>query len=184
MAYSSIGHMGYALIGFAAGSQQGVAGVLIYLVIYMITTVGTFICILIMRRNGKAVENVEDLAGLSQHDQTTRLPASPSSSSASSASRRSPASWASGSSSWPRSTRSSTSLAVIGFVTSVIGAYYYLRIIKVMFFDKPAAPLRKAARRRQRRLARGLRRLRARLRRAARRRSIDAAAAAAKSLFP
>ncbi len=142
MAYSSIGHMGYALIGFAAGSEQGVAGVLIYLVIYMITTIGAFICLLIMRRNGKAVENVEDLAGLSQHDKTTAylfaiilfsLAGIP------------PLAGFFGK--WFVFLAAIDAklyyLAIIGFITSVVGAYYYLRIIKVMFFDKPAAPFEK-----------------------------------------
>ena len=142
MAYSSIGHMGYALIGFAAGTQAGVQGVLIYLVIYMITTIGAFICILIMRRDGKAVENVEDLAGLSQHDKTTAylfaillfsLIGIP------------PLAGFWGK--WFVFLAAIESklyiLAIIGFVTSVIGAYYYLRIIKVMFFDKPAAKFEK-----------------------------------------
>jgi NADH-quinone oxidoreductase subunit N len=142
MAYSSIGHMGYALIGFAAGSQKGVESVLIYLVIYMIMTVGTFVCILIMRRDGKAVENIEDLAGLSQRDPTTAylfailmfsLIGIP------------PLAGFFGK--WFVFLAAIEAklylLAVIGFVTSVVGAYYYLRIIRVMFFDKPAAPFEK-----------------------------------------
>lgn len=142
MAYSSIGHMGYALIGFAAGSQAGAQGVLIYLVIYMITTVGTFVCILLMRRDGKAVENVEDLAGLSQRDPTTAyllailmfsLIGIP------------PLAGFWGK--WFVFLAAIESklylLAIIGFVTSVVGAFYYLRVIKVMFFDKPAAPFEK-----------------------------------------
>jgi NADH-quinone oxidoreductase subunit N len=71
MAYSSISHMGYALIGFAAGSPAGVQGVLTYLVIYLAMTVGTFVCIMHMRRDGKQVETISDLAGLSQRDPTT-----------------------------------------------------------------------------------------------------------------
>ncbi len=67
MAYSSIGHMGYALVGLAPGSLAGVRGVLIYMLIYMVMTLGTFACILAMRRkDGEAVENTDDLAGLSQ----------------------------------------------------------------------------------------------------------------------
>ena len=52
MAYSSIGHMGYALVGLAAGTEQGVQGVIIYIVIYMAMTLGAFACILAMRRGG------------------------------------------------------------------------------------------------------------------------------------
>jgi NADH-quinone oxidoreductase subunit N len=142
MAYSSIGHMGYALIGFAAGSQAGVEGVLIYLVIYMITTIGAFVCLLIMRRGGKAVENIEDLAGLSQHDKTTAylfaivlfsLIGIPPLAGF----------WGKWFVFLAAIEAKLYLLAVIGFVTSVVGAYYYLRVIKVMFFDKPAAPFEK-----------------------------------------
>ena len=142
MAYSSIGHMGYALIGFAAGSEQGVAGVLIYLVIYMITTIGAFICLLIMRRNGKAVETIEDLAGLSQNDKTTAylfaiilfsLIGIPPLAGF----------WGKWFVFLAAIEAKLYLLAIIGFITSVVGAYYYLRIIKVMFFDKPAAPFEK-----------------------------------------
>ena len=66
MAYSSIGHMGFALIGLAAGDEAGVRGVAIYLTIYLIMTLGTFAAILAMRVEGRYVENVSDLAGLSR----------------------------------------------------------------------------------------------------------------------
>jgi NADH-quinone oxidoreductase subunit N len=108
----------------------------------MITTIGAFICLLIMRRNGKAVENINDLAGLSQHDKTTAylfaiilfsLIGIP------------PLAGFWGK--WFVFLAAIESklylLAIIGFVTSVVGAYYYLRVIKVMFFDKPAAPFEK-----------------------------------------
>jgi NADH-quinone oxidoreductase subunit N len=142
MAYSSIGHMGYALIGFAAGNQAGVQGVLIYLVIYMIMTVGTFLCILIMRRDGKAVEDINELAGLSQRDPTTAyllailmfsLIGIPPLAGF----------WGKWFVFLAAIEAKLYLLAVIGFVTSVIGAYYYLRVIKIMFFDKPAAAFEK-----------------------------------------
>jgi NADH-quinone oxidoreductase subunit N len=142
MAYSSIGHMGYALIGFAAGSQAGVQGVLIYLVIYLAMTVGTFVCILNMRRNGRAVETIGDLSGLSQRDPTTAyllailmfsLIGIP------------PLAGFFGK--WYVFLAAIEAklyvLAVIGFITSVVGAFYYLRIIKIMFFDDPAAAFEK-----------------------------------------
>jgi len=66
MAYSSIGHMGFALIGLAAGDEAGIRGVAIYLAIYLIMTLGTFAAILAMRVQGRYVENVADLAGLSR----------------------------------------------------------------------------------------------------------------------
>src|SRR4029079_16117697 len=61
MAYSSIGHMGYALVGLAAGTPEGVQGVLVYMSIYVVMTLGTFAVILSMRRDGKLVENISDL---------------------------------------------------------------------------------------------------------------------------
>src|SRR5215470_5568201 len=64
MAYSSIGHMGFALVGLAAGTQEGVQGVLVYMAIYITMTLGAFACILSMRRDGVLVEEINDLAGL------------------------------------------------------------------------------------------------------------------------
>src|ERR1700730_5416250 len=66
MAYSSIGHMGFALVGLAAGTQEGVQGVLVYMAIYLAMTLGTFACILSMRRDGQLVEQISDLSGLSR----------------------------------------------------------------------------------------------------------------------
>jgi len=66
MAYSSIGHVGYALVGLAAGSEAGVRGVIIYMAIYLAMSVGAFGCILAMRRQDRMIENIDDLAGLSR----------------------------------------------------------------------------------------------------------------------
>jgi NADH-quinone oxidoreductase subunit N len=66
MAYSSIGHMGFALVGLAAGTEAGVEGVLIYLAIYVATNIGVFACILSMRRGEEMVENISDLAGIAR----------------------------------------------------------------------------------------------------------------------
>ncbi len=68
MAYSSIGHMGYALIGLAVGTPEGIRGVLVYMVAYVFMTTGTFACIIAMRRNGRAVEQISDLSGLGSTD--------------------------------------------------------------------------------------------------------------------
>ena len=68
MAYSSIGHMGYALIGLAVGNQLGLRGVLVYLIVYIFMSAGTWACIIAMRRQGHAVEKIEDLAGLARTD--------------------------------------------------------------------------------------------------------------------
>ena len=64
MAYSSIGHAGYALIGLAAGTKQGTTAVLVYLAIYVAMVIGTFACILCMKERGDNVERIEDMAGL------------------------------------------------------------------------------------------------------------------------
>ncbi|MGY8993736.1 MAG: NADH-quinone oxidoreductase subunit N, partial [Rhodospirillales bacterium] len=66
MAYSSISHVGYALIGLAVGNVIGLQGVLIYLAIYLAMNLGTFACILCMRRNGHMVEKISDLSGMSK----------------------------------------------------------------------------------------------------------------------
>ena len=67
LAYSSIGHMGYALIGLAAGTEAGVRGILVYMTIYLAMNIGTFCCVLAMRRNGRMVEGISDLAGLARN---------------------------------------------------------------------------------------------------------------------
>jgi NADH-quinone oxidoreductase subunit N len=139
MAYSSIGHMGYALVGLAAGSETGVQGVLIYLATYLAMTVGAFAVILSMRREEGYVEDIYELAGLSK----TNLPMAfllgmimfslagipPFAGFFAKyfvfvAAVQAGLYW----------------LAVLGVLASVVGAYYYLRIVKVMFFDEPARP--------------------------------------------
>src|SRR5258706_10871669 len=64
MAYSSIANMGFALLGLAAGTEEGIRSVVIYMIIYLAMSVGTFACILSMRRQGAPVERIADLAGL------------------------------------------------------------------------------------------------------------------------
>ena len=71
LAYSSIGHMGFALVGLAAGTEDGVRGVIVYISIYMVMTVGTFACVLAMRRPEGMVEEIDDLAGLSRNNPLT-----------------------------------------------------------------------------------------------------------------
>jgi NADH-quinone oxidoreductase subunit N len=136
MAYSSIGHMGFALVGLASGTAQGVQGVLIYMTIYVTMTLGTFAVILAMRRDGQLVENISDLAGLSRTHPAMAfflamllfsLAGIP-----------------------PLAgffakfyvflaaiNAGLYALAVIGVLTSVVGAYYYLAIIKTMYMDEP-----------------------------------------------
>jgi len=136
LAYSAIGNIGYALIGLAAGSPEGARGVVIYLVIYVAMTLGAFACVLAMRRSQDMVEDIDELSGLAQNNLPMAtllaillfsLAGIP------------PLAgffakfyvflaavkeglWA---------------LAVIGVLASVVGAYYYVRIVKIMFFDEP-----------------------------------------------
>ncbi|KAB2876770.1 MAG: NADH-quinone oxidoreductase subunit NuoN [Bauldia sp.] len=138
MAYSSIGHMGYALVGLAAGNQAGVQGVVIYLLIYMAMTLGAFACILAMRRSEGMVEDISDLAGLSKTHPTMAfmlamilfsLAGIPPLAGFFAKFYVFLAAIQAGL--YP--------LAVIGVLASVVGAYYYLRVIKIMDFDEPVA---------------------------------------------
>jgi NADH-quinone oxidoreductase subunit N len=137
MAYSSIGHMGFALVGLATGTAEGIQGVLVYLSIYLAMTVGAFAAILAMRRDGGMVEQISDLAGLARSNPALAfflallmfsLAGIP-----------------------PLAgffakyyvflgaiKAGLYTLAVIGVVTSVVGAYYYLLIVKTMYFDEAA----------------------------------------------
>ncbi|MCB1472650.1 MAG: NADH-quinone oxidoreductase subunit NuoN [Rhodobiaceae bacterium] len=137
MAYSSIGHMGYALVGLAAGSEGGVKGVIIYMALYVAMTLGAFTCILAMRRGDAAVEEIDDLAGLSRSNPLMAfvlamllfsLAGIPP--------------LAGFFAKWfvfnAAVEAGLYALAVIGVLASVVGAYYYLRVIKIMYFDEPA----------------------------------------------
>lgn len=135
MAYSSIAHMGFALVGLAANSEAGVRGVIIYMIIYMVMTLGTFAFILSMRRDGKNVEQIDDLAGLASSSvvlatlltiQMFSLAGIP---------------WLAGFfGKWYTFLAAIDAglypLAIIGVLASVVGAFYYLRIIKIMWFDE------------------------------------------------
>ena len=140
MAYSSIGHVGYALMGLAVLNESGYRGVLVYMAIYVVMNLGTFAVLVAMRRQGRALEEVDDLAGLGRTDPAMAL--------------------------WMAVFMFSMAgipplagffgklyvflaavqagfwtLAVIGILTSVVASYYYLRIVKVMYFDAPAGAL-------------------------------------------
>jgi NADH-quinone oxidoreductase subunit N len=139
MAYSSIGHVGFALVALASNSPEGTAGVLIYMAIYVAMTLGTFACILSMRRGDKNVEEISDLAGLAQTD--LRLAGILALLMFSLAGIPPLAGfWAKWYAFLPAIKAGLYPLAIIGVVASVVGAFYYLRIIKVMFFDEAAAP--------------------------------------------
>ncbi len=137
MAYSSIGHMGYALVGLAAGSEEGVRGVLVYMTIYMAMTLGTFACILSMRRKDGMVETIDDLAGLAR---TSPMMAFMLAALMFSLAGIPPlAGFLAKYYVFLAAIQAGLyALAVIGVLASVVGAYYYLRIVKVMYFDEPA----------------------------------------------
>jgi NADH-quinone oxidoreductase subunit N len=136
MAYSSIGHMGFALIGLAAGTEEGVRGIVIYMAIYLTMTLGTFACILAMRRDGQMVEEIADLAGLARTSPGMAfflamllfsLAGVPPLAGFFAKFYVFLAAIKAG----------LYALAVIGVLASVVGAYYYLMIIKIIYFDEP-----------------------------------------------
>lgn len=136
MAYSSIGHVGFALVGLAAGTEEGVTGVLVYLGIYLVMNLGTFAVILCMRRNDRMNEEITDLAGLAK---TKPLMAAITAILMFSMAGIPPLAGFFGKFYVFKAAVDAglVTLAVIGLVTSVVSAYYYLRIIKVMYFDEP-----------------------------------------------
>lgn len=137
MAYSSIGHMGYALIGLAAGTSEGVGSVLIYMAIYVAMTIGVFSCILLMRRRGGLTESISDLAGLSKTHGTLALILT-----ALLFSLAGIPPLAGFLAKWSVFVAAVDAglvwLAVVGAVVSVISAYYYLGIVKTIWMDDPA----------------------------------------------
>jgi len=136
MAYSSIGHMGFALVGLAAGTAEGAQGVLVYIAIYVAMTLGSFAVILTMKRDGQHLENISDLSGLSH---TNPLLAFIFAMLLFSLAGVPPlagffAKWYV----FVAAIRAGLfTLSVVGVLTSVVGAYYYLLIVKVMYFDEP-----------------------------------------------
>ena len=136
MAYSSIGHIGFALVGLASNSEAGVRGVAIYMLIYLAMTLGTFAFILAMRRNDRNVEQIDELAGLSA---TNPVMATILTILMFSLAGIPPLAgfWAKWYVFLAAINANLYALAVIGVLTSVVGAYYYLRIIKIMWFDEP-----------------------------------------------
>lgn len=137
MAYSSIGHMGYALIGLAAGTVGGVRSVLIYMAIYIVMTIGSFAIILMMRRRGGMTENISDLAGLSR----TNMPMAIIFSVLMFSLAGIPVT-AGFFGKWFVFVAAVDAqlvwLAVAGALASAVSAFYYLRIVWFMWFDDPA----------------------------------------------
>ncbi len=138
MAYSAIGHVGYALIGLAVGTSVGLRGVLVYMIVYIFMSAGSWACIVAMRRRGRALERIDDLSGLARTDPALALAFAVFMFSLAGIPPLSgffaklyvflaavqAEMWV---------------LAVVGVLTSVVASYYYLRIVKVMYFDAPAA---------------------------------------------
>ncbi len=143
MAYSSIGHVGYMLVGLASANESGIRGVAVYLAIYLLANIGTFAVILCMRVRGTMVENISDLRGLSKTSPMLAL--------------------ALGIFMFSMAGIPPLAgffaklyvfmaaieaklyiLAVIGVLSSVVSAFYYLRIVKLMYFDEAADPFDKA----------------------------------------
>ena len=136
IAYSSIGHMGYALAGLAVGTNSGIQNSIIYICIYLIMNLGVFCCLFAMKRNGQFFDNLDDLSGLSKNHPIISLSllillfslaGIP-----------------------PMAgffakfyifisviEQSMYFLAIVGLISTVISAFYYLRIIKIIYFDSP-----------------------------------------------
>ena len=140
MAYSSIGHVGFALVGLAAGGAAGIGGVALYLAIYLFMNVATFAVILSMRRDGRAVEAIADLAGLAR---THPLVAAALAVAMFAMAGIPPlAGFFSKFYVFYAAIQAELYvLAVIGLLASVFAAFYYLRIVKIMYFDEPGAAL-------------------------------------------
>ncbi len=135
LAYSSVSHMGFALMGLATGTAAGIQASLVYIALYVVMSFGAFACVVAMRRNGKAVENIDDLAGLSSEH--------PGFAFAFAVFMWSMAGIPPLSGFFAKLYVFATAfnagydtLTIIGIVASVISAFYYLRVIKVMYFDK------------------------------------------------
>jgi NADH-quinone oxidoreductase subunit N len=142
MAYSSIGHVGYALIGLVVANESGVRGIMIYMAIYLFMNIGAFACILTMRRGDKMVENISDLAGMSK---THPMVAAAMAVFMFSMAGIPPlAGFFSKLYIFLAVIKAEFyGLAIIAVLSSVVGAFYYLRIIKVVYFDEQAEPLNK-----------------------------------------
>src|SRR6202521_4252564 len=137
MAYSAIGHMGYALVGLAAGTVEGAQSVVIYMAIYVVMTLGTFAAILSMRRAGRAVETMADLAGLARTDPTMAFFLATMMFSLAGVPPL--AGFFAKFYVFAAAIKAGLyGLSVIGVLASCVAAYYYLRIVKLMYFDEPA----------------------------------------------
>lgn len=135
MAYSSIANMGYALVALAAGTQAGVSGLLLFMSIYVLTNIGVFACILQMRLRGGMVEQISDLAGLSKSHKGLAITLTIFMLSLAGIP---PLLGFFGKvfAFYPAIEAGLIWLVVAALIASVIGCFYYLRIIKTMWFDE------------------------------------------------
>ncbi len=142
MAYSSIGHIGYAIAGIASGSENGFKSTLVYISIYVVMNIGAFACILLMKRGGKYIEDIDELSGVSKNHPLMSLglmiilfslagipPLA--------------GFFAKFYVFMAVIESEMYTLAIVGLVTTVISAFYYIKIIKVMYFDEPRKPFEK-----------------------------------------
>ena len=142
MAYSSIGHIGYAIAGIAAGTENGFKSTLIYISIYVVMNIGAFACILLMKRGGKYVEDIDELSGISKNHPLVSLglliilfslagipPLA--------------GFFAKFYIFMAVIESKMYTLAIIGLLATVLSAFYYIRIIKIMYFDQPKKPFEK-----------------------------------------
>jgi len=136
LAYSSIGHVGYALMGLAAGSIDGISGLLIYFTLYIAMSSGAFACVLMMSRNGEPVETLSDLAGLSRT--RPRMALAFTVLMFSMAGIPPFAGFFGKMYVFLAAIHAGLNvLAVIGVLASVLACYYYLKLVKLMYFDEP-----------------------------------------------
>jgi NADH-quinone oxidoreductase subunit N len=144
MAYSSIGHMGFALVGLAAGTEQGASALLLYLAIYVVMNVGVFAFLLTMQRDGRPVVQIGDLAGLSRRAPTTAFALAALMFSL--AGIPPLAGFFAKYFVFVAAVEAGLApVAIAGAVASVIGAFYYLRIVKIMYVDPEGEPLDRGA---------------------------------------
>ena len=148
-AYSSIANVGYALVGLSAGTREGYQSMLVFMVLYMVDVTGFFACLAALSRAGKPMETMDDLAGLMRERPGLALAMTAFPLSALGLPPFSgfwgkfyvfKALLAAGLSS-RHASEFAVSVAVIGLVSSVVAAFYYLRLIKVMWFDPAPGPV-------------------------------------------
>lgn len=134
LAYSSIANMGFAIIGLIAGIPEGIAALVLYVAIYMVMTAGTFAIILNLKRDGRPIENITDFAGLSKSAPVAAFTLAALMFSMSGIPPL--AGFFSKLFIFQAAVETGHYIvAVLGVLASVVGSYYYLRIIKVMYFD-------------------------------------------------